>query len=184
MEIVTYNEILLRIFVAIAVFLVLAFVSELISRAIKKAMFRISTERSVISFTYSASRVLFKVIALLFALTVLIDARAVFATIGTVAVAAGFIFKDVISNIISGIIIVSGKLFKVEDFIEVDQSKGYVFKIELFFTTLKTLDDQEIVIPNSILTSSIVINNRSFVPKEKTKNSNFLSDDKGVQDEE
>ncbi|MDR1467641.1 MAG: mechanosensitive ion channel family protein [Oscillospiraceae bacterium] len=165
-----FNEIVPKFLLTIALFFVSIFIFELVSRAIRKAMHRINAEKSVISFTYSASKVVFKILALFLALTIWIDARAVVATAGTVAVALGFIFKDVISNIIGGIIIVSNMLFKVEDFIEIEKNSGYVSKIELFFTTLKTTDNKKIIVPNSVLTSKmVVVNYEGCLSKNETE---------------
>ena len=48
--------------------------------------------------------------------------------------------------------------FRTDDFIGVGEYKGVVHSVGIFHTTLVTLDQRHVVIPNSVLTSEILTN--------------------------
>jgi small conductance mechanosensitive channel len=146
----------LKILIALGIFLFGWFFSEVIGRIIRKAMRRVKIEKSVISFTFSASKIVLKILSIFFMFICFVDAKTVFTAAGTAVVALSFIFKDSLSNMMSGITIISNKLFKVEDYIKINENSGYVSRIELFFTTLVDDKGSRVIIPNSMLTSSIV----------------------------
>ncbi len=80
--------------------------------------------------------------------------------LGSLGLAIVLGLKDSLSNVASGLIIMLFKPFKVGDHI-VEKShdcEGTVTEIGLFFTKLITLDQKSIVIPNSLLTTTAVIN--------------------------
>lgn len=80
--------------------------------------------------------------------------------LGSIGLAIVLGLKDSLSNVASGIMILTLKPFKVGDHISEASTKceGTVTEVGLFFTKLKTLDEKTIVIPNQILTSTSVTN--------------------------
>ncbi len=66
--------------------------------------------------------------------------------------------QAVISNIISGILIMFEKPFIIGDFIEITGFQGKVEDIRLRSTSIKTFDGWIITVPNSTFTSNAVIN--------------------------
>ena len=87
-----------------------------------------------------------------------IDVSSIIAALATAGVAIGLALKDSMSNIASGIQIIFMHPFHVGDYISIDTTEGTVSRIELFFTALNTIDNKEIVIPNSTITASTVVN--------------------------
>ena len=77
------------------------------------------------------------------------------AAIGASFVAIGISLKDSISNIVGGIILVTNNPIHVGDYIEFENVSGKVVKIEMLFTTLKSSEENKmVVIPNSRLVSN------------------------------
>ena len=75
--------------------------------------------------------------------------------VGTMATAAGagglvigFALQDSIANFASGIMIMIYKPFDMDDFVLIDGVKGKVEKMSFVSTTLVTIDNKELVIPN------------------------------------
>ena len=77
------------------------------------------------------------------------------AAIGASFVAIGISLKDSISNIVGGIILVTNNPIHVGDYIEFENVSGKVVKIEMLFTTLKSSEENKmVVIPNARLVSN------------------------------
>jgi small conductance mechanosensitive channel len=148
-----------KILYAFLIFVVGWYLANRLSKTIKNAMLRANIDEGIVSFTNSASKTLFKTIVLLIILSALgLDTGILTTTLGVGAVAIGFAMKDSLSNIASGVLIIVNKLFKVNDYLKIDNLEGTVLKIEMFFTTLVTNDNKEIIIPNSNLISKNIIN--------------------------
>ncbi len=87
-----------------------------------------------------------------------VDVTGLVAGLGVGALVIGFALKDIIENWISGLLIVSGKTYRIGDVIRVGDLKGVVTDISLRTTTLKTYDRNEIIIPNSTLLKEKIVN--------------------------
>jgi len=66
-----------------------------------------------------------------------------------------------IANVANGIVIVSSHLFKKGDYISCSGFEGSVLDINFLFTTLKTPDNKKVIIPNSTIVNSGIVNNGS-----------------------
>ena len=77
---------------------------------------------------------------------------------GALGIGIGFGLQDIISNLISGFIILITRSIKIGDLISVDNNFGRIVSIGLRTSTLKTVDNIEIIIPNSHLISNQLIN--------------------------
>ena len=90
-----------------------------------------------------------------------IDISALVTGLGLTGFAMGFAFKDSLSNIISGVLILLYQPFKTQDSIAVDGIEGEVDSIDLRYTTIKS-EEKIHLIPNStLLKKSITIVNKS-----------------------
>ncbi|MDO5850440.1 MAG: mechanosensitive ion channel, partial [Methanobacteriaceae archaeon] len=79
-----------------------------------------------------------------------IDIKGIALSLGIAGVALGIASKDIISNFLSGLFVLSDKSVRVGDVISVDDVKGTVKKIGFRTTTLINQDNQLITIPNSV----------------------------------
>jgi len=80
------------------------------------------------------------------------------AGLGVGSVAIGFAFKDILQNMLAGILILLRQPFEVGDQIVSGTNEGTVEKIETRATFLKTYDGRRVVIPNSqIYTDTVVV---------------------------
>jgi len=76
--------------------------------------------------------------------------------VGTAVV--GFVFRDTLSNLLSGFYILVSKNIRVGDYIKFDEYEGYVKDIHWHTTHIRTLSKNIIAVPNSKLTSSVITN--------------------------
>ena len=104
-----------------------------------------------------------------------IDVTGLMASLGIGALIIGFALKDIIENWVSGLLILSGKIYKIGDVIQVGTLKGVVTGISLRTTILKTYDRNEIIMPNSLLIKEKIMNLTSG-GKETVTNVVFLID--------
>lgn len=78
---------------------------------------------------------------------------------GIMAMAVGFASQEALSNFVSGLFIVFGKPFRIGDSIMIDSVvNGTVSEITLRHTVIKSLDNRMIIIPNSKINSSTIVN--------------------------
>ena len=87
-----------------------------------------------------------------------VDVTGLMASLGIGALIIGFALKDIIENWVSGLLILTGKIYKIGDIIQVGTLKGVVTSISLRTTVLKTYDRNEIIMPNSLLIKEKIIN--------------------------
>ena len=79
---------------------------------------------------------------------------------GTVAVAMGFAFKDLLASMVAGVIILVDRPFQVGDRITFGEHYGEVVEIGLRTVRLVTLDDNLVTIPNNkFLTDAVASGN-------------------------
>jgi small-conductance mechanosensitive channel len=77
---------------------------------------------------------------------------------GALGIGIGFGLQDVVNNFVSGIILLFERPIKVGDLVVLDTEWGTVRKIGLRSTVIETLDQSEIIVPNSMLISEKVTN--------------------------
>jgi small conductance mechanosensitive channel len=66
--------------------------------------------------------------------------------------------KDSLSNIASGVMLVTLKPFRVGDIVRIGGESGSVESVSIFQTSLRGADNQSIVLPNSLITTASIIN--------------------------
>jgi small-conductance mechanosensitive channel len=87
---------------------------------------------------------------------------AVLGAAGIAGIVIGFASQTSISNIISGIFLISEQPFQVGDLIKVGETKGVVLSIDLLSIKLRTFDNQLIRIPNENLIKNELSNITRF----------------------
>jgi len=81
---------------------------------------------------------------------------------GIVGIAVGFASQTSVSNIISGLFLISEKPFAVNDIIQVDNIVGVIMSIDLLSVKVRTFDNQFIRVPNEKLIKTEVTNVTKF----------------------
>lgn len=80
------------------------------------------------------------------------------AIIGAAGLAVGLALKDSLANFASGVLLIIFQPFRVRDMVTVAGVTGTVERIDIFSSILITPDNQKIIVPNSSITSSVIIN--------------------------
>lgn len=149
----------IRIILLVVVgFPLLLFVSAMAGRAAKK---RFTAQTSML-----IRKGIFYFGSILIIMTILYQMEfkltAILGAAGIAGIAIGFASQTSVSNIISGLFLISEKPFAVGDLIQVGDTKGIILSIDLLSVKLRTFDNQYIRIPNETLIKNQVTNITRF----------------------
>ena len=150
-----------KVILAIVIYFIASKVIIKICALIRAAMNRAGADTGVIQFLTS-----FVKTALYFLLIVSIAVRfgikesSIAALLASGGVAIGLALQGGLSNLAGGVIIMLLRPFTVGDYIieNTNKQEGTVVKIDLFYTTLSTVDNRRITIPNGNITNSSIVN--------------------------
>jgi len=87
-----------------------------------------------------------------------IDLSAIGLLIGALGIGIGFGLQNIVNNFISGIIILFERPVKIGDRVEIEDLSGNIVNISARATTIITNDNIAVIVPNSDLVSTRVIN--------------------------
>jgi small-conductance mechanosensitive channel len=79
--------------------------------------------------------------------------------LGLTSLALGFALKDILSNFVSGLLILTLRPFQLGDQIIIGDTEGSVERIELRATQIRTYDGRRVLVPNAETFTSRVTNN-------------------------
>ena len=151
----------LKALVALLMFLVGRKLISLCVKLVDKSMERGGTELTVKKFVKMLVKAAGYILLVLLILAVVGIQPTAFATVASsVTVALGLALQGSLGNFAGGLLILILKPFKVGDYIIEDSHKneGKVKSIGLVYTTLVTLDNRVIVVPNGTLANSSMTN--------------------------
>ncbi len=137
---------------------------KLITKLISKSRVYKKLDKSVASFLLSFIKAALNILLLVILASIIgIPSASIVTLIGSAGVAIGLAMQGGLSNIAGGLIILIFKPFKVGDFIDTHTDSGIVTSISLFYTTLLTVDNRTISVPNGSLanTSSVNFSNQN-----------------------
>ena len=150
-----------KIWLAIVVFLVLVMISKFIASIVSKKFLEHSVENDdktlsqVSGLVYDITFYVLLIISLFVGFQ--IAGFDVGVILGGVSFGVGFAFREVLGNMIAGIMILTTKEFKLWDVIELDGRDHYFGRIEeitIRYTVIRTLDLRQVIIPNMTLISN------------------------------
>lgn len=150
-----------RIIFAIIFFFVgvqiIKFVRKIIRHGMEKADADLGVRQFVDSFIKAA---LYVVLIFLLASSFGVDAASIVALLGSAGVAIGLAVQGSLSNLAGGVLILLLKPFKVGDYIVegVTNKEGEVAEIQIFYTKLKTPDNNVVILPNGNLANNVIVN--------------------------
>ena len=90
--------------------------------------------------------------------TIGINLSALFAAGAIFAIGLGFAMQNIMQNFVSGVILLTERSITPGDVLKVEQQFVQVQKMGVRATIARTLDDEEIIIPNSAIVQSTVTN--------------------------
>ena len=157
---------LLKIAIIIVALKISGMLKKYVDKLLKSIMEKAKMDKSVSSFLLSAFSILYYVVLTYTLIGFLgINVSSVTTFLGAAGIVLGFAFKETLGNICGGLIILTFKPFKVGNMIEFKNYIGEVRSIELFYTRIKTPQNELVIIPNGMITSNELRN----MTKEKVR---------------
>lgn len=152
----------LKVVLAIIVFFVGRKLIRWAVKLMKRSMERARLDEGVVQFTCSAGKaVLYTMLIFNIAVSLGVTESSVAALLGTAGVAIGLALQGGLANLAGGVLLLVFKPFVVGDYIIQNQQngcEGTVARIEMCYTTLLSIDNKKIVVPNGTLSNSTIIN--------------------------
>lgn len=174
-EVVTGQNTLLRDAMSEGINMLIGFIPKIIGcilvlwlgfkliKLLKKTFLRFLEHRnvdtSIKTFLASLIDVLLKIMVIIMAMDIIgIKATSFIAILGALGLAVGMALQGTLQNFAGGVIILLLKNFRVGDYIECGEYKGYVREIKIFNTTIQPFNGRTIIVPNSELSNKSIIN--------------------------
>lgn len=155
--------IFINIIIALSIFFIGKFIAKRILQILQAMMRKSKIDSTLIAFFDNVLYGGLMAIVIIASLSYLgLNTTSLVAMIGGASVAIGLALQGQLSNFASGIVIILFRPFNVGDYINVHGEKGTVKTISLINTSMVTLDNHEIIIPNNQITSDWLINYSSI----------------------
>jgi small conductance mechanosensitive channel len=153
-------EALPGMFRGVLVFLIFLLVAWVGRRIIALAAPRVRADTGVVlllSRVYYYGILIFGIVTALGAAG--LNVTALVTGLGLTGFALGFALKDVLSNLLSGIMLLLYRPFNIGDHIRMGEYEGRIETIRMRDTLVRAADGRLIVIPNTKLITDVVVNN-------------------------
>lgn len=134
-------------------------VVKIATRIFKKAMERSKLNGTVGHFLTTLVKYALLILYVIILLSMLgVDTTSLVAIFSVATLAISLAVQGVISNLASGIMLIVTKPFEEGNYVDIGGTAGTVEEIKIISTKLKTPDNKVIVIPNSTITATTIIN--------------------------
>lgn len=144
---------------AIIVLIIGLYISKIVKKLVSKFLFKYNIGKGVTNFiVYGIYISMISVVTLTCLEIIGVKTTSVVAVLGAAGFSIGLAFKEILSNLGSGMIILFFKPFNIGDYIQGSGVEGFVSDIQVFSTVLKTPDNKTIIVPNLQLTSNNIVN--------------------------
>ncbi len=148
-----------KVLVALVILYLGRWLSKSLTRMLEKALIYRKVDRAVVSFLSGIIQAAIMVATILIALSqVGIQTASFIAILGAAGLAIALALQGSLSNFASGVLIILFRPFRAGDFVDAAGVSGVVEKIEIFQTVMKSADNKRIIVPNSQITGSAIIN--------------------------
>jgi small conductance mechanosensitive channel len=129
------------------------------SRLVRKAVVRAKADEALVGFLGSLTSIAVMTFAVIAALAKFgIQTTSFVAVIGAAGFAIGFALQGSLGNFASGVMILIFRPLRVGDLVETNGYLGRVADVGIFVTTINTLDNQKVIIPNGMVTGGVINN--------------------------
>ena len=153
------GSIAMKIGAALIILIVGLLIVKMIIKIVRKSKWYTNLASEVQTFAVSAVKVLgYTLVILLAVATVGVPIASIIAVLASCGLAVGLALQGSLANLAGGIMLLVFRPFHVGDFISDGAHDGTVREITLFYTTIDTLDNLRITLPNGALANSAIKN--------------------------
>ncbi|MBV1759288.1 MAG: mechanosensitive ion channel [Dethiosulfatibacter sp.] len=163
---VAISAIFFMILRALIIFIVGKYIIGILIKQLSKMLQKKSVDPMLQGFSISIIKILLLFVLILAILrTFGFETTSLIAVLGAASLAVGLALQGNLSNFASGIMLVALKPFKIGDYTEAGGVSGTITEIGIFYSTLKTVDNKKIMVPNSSITSSTITNFTAYAER-------------------
>ena len=153
------SDLLIKILISLVVLVIGFRLISLLEKTLKKEHKLKALDASAKGFVISFIVISLKILLFVIVLSIIgVPMASLVTIVGSGAVAIGLALQGGLSNIAGGLMILIFKPFKVGDYILVNNLEGTVKSITMFYTTITTIDNKIIQLPNGNLSNSNIVN--------------------------
>lgn len=139
-----------RIVGVLALLVVARIVANWVSRLVMTGLERSNFDETLTKFFGNLARYAILVLAVLACLGVFgVQTTSFAAVIAAAGFAIGLAFQGTLGSFSAGVLLLTFRPFRVGDYVKLGGEEGTIEEIGLFVTTLNTLDNRRIIVPNS-----------------------------------
>lgn len=151
-----------KVLFAVVVYLIVSKIVKKLCALLKANMERFNVEPSAVSFVVSLARYLtlgLTVVTIIIQLNI-VKESSIAALLASAGVAISLALQGGLSNFAGGVLILLLKPFRAGDYIICPSQnvEGTVKKIEMYYTTVMSIDNRVIMVPNANLTNNTITN--------------------------
>ncbi len=129
------------------------------AKMMKKALGKVNLEEGVKRFLVSLTKVAaYVLLVFILADRLGISSASILAVLGSAGLAIGLALQGSLSNFAGGVLLLTVKPFVVGDYVVTPQAEGQVKEIGMIYTTLITVDNKKVTIPNGSLSNGVITN--------------------------
>ncbi len=144
------------IFFAVLLFGII--IVKLLINISRRILNKTKMEKIAVGFIVGILKLALYLILILILLSIMgVEITGVLTAFSAILLSVGLALQENIANVANGIIIVSSKMFKKGDYIQVDGIEGSITQINFLYTTIMTTDNKRITIPNTKIVNNAVI---------------------------
>jgi len=148
-----------NIVAAIAIIIVGMIVARIVSNAINRVMVARNIDATVADFLSALVRYGIIAFTLIAALgRVGVQTASVIAVLGAAGLAIGLALQGSLSNLAAGVLLVTFRPFRAGEYVDLGGIAGTVLNVQIFSTTLRTVDGKIVVVPNGKIIAGNIIN--------------------------
>ena len=156
---VDLTNFLIKFLIALLILIIGFKVINMIEKELRKEHKLSKLDPGAKGFIVSFLIIALKVILIVIVLSIIgIPMASLVTIVGSCAVAIGLALQGGLSNIAGGLMILIFKPFKLGDYIATNGMEGTVKSITMFYTSIVTIDNKVIQLPNGTLSNSNIIN--------------------------
>ena len=150
---------LVKIIVCIVIYIIGKNVIGWVVKTVRSMLLRTKMQTGAATFIVSMVKI-FLYLILIFGLAMQFGVKesSVAALVASGGVAIGLALQGGLSNLAGGFLILLFQPFEVGDYILAQGEEGTVQKIEILYTTLHTIDNRKVIIPNGNLANNVIVN--------------------------
>lgn len=148
-----------NIVAAIAIIIIGMIIARIISNAVNRVMRARHIDATVADFLSALVRYGIIAFTLIAALgRVGVQTASVIAVLGAAGLAIGLALQGSLSNLAAGVLLVTFRPFRSGEYVDLGGVAGTVLQVQIFSTTMRTVDGRIVVIPNGKIIANNIIN--------------------------